>query len=225
MGLRKRPDGYRAGHAVLCLPRFLLALWLAVQAAPAAAEAFDYYTLAVTLTPAFCDQNPKLRNSLQCRERMPFSVHGLWPEKKEGRAPESCAGGALTLSPRTEKYLRSVMPDTSLRQHEWKKHGRCSGLDAERYFALLEKEFVELKWPAQLQPGRDTIVERDVVLREFRRLNPGVPERGVMLRCEKKGRPPLLAEIRVCLTPDGRPTECIANFRPNCPVAVKVRAR
>jgi ribonuclease T2 len=207
-------------------PRLLLALWLAGQATTAAAEAFDYYTFAVSLTPAFCDQNPKWRNSLQCRNRMPVSVHGLWPEKREGRAPAGCAGGPLTLSPGLERNLRGAMPDAGLRQHQWKKHGRCSGLDAERYFALLEKEFMELKWPAQLQsPGRDTIVERDLVLREFHRLNPGFPARGVMLRCEAKGRPPLLTEVRVCLTPAGQPTECVANFRPNCPAAVKIRAR
>ena len=204
----------------------ILALWLGLHALPARAEGFDYYTFAISLTPAFCDQNPKWRNSVQCRERLPLSVHGLWPERKQGRTPENCSGGALALSPTLEKNLRGTMPDGSLRQYQWKKHGRCSGLAPEAYFAMIDREFMEMKWPDLLKPrGRDTIVERDVVLREIRRLNPGLPERGVMLRCEKGGRPPLLNEIRICLDASGRPADCAANYRPNCPVALKIRAR
>lgn len=207
------------------LLRLLLAACLGSLAATAAADGFDYYTLAVSLTPAYCDQNPKWRSSLQCRDRLPLSVHGLWPERRQGRAPENCQGGALALSPGLERKLRGTMPDRGLRQYQWKKHGRCSGLAAEAYFALLEREFFELKWPEVLKPrGRDTIVERDLVRRELRRLNPGFPERGIVLRCEGGRRPPLLSEIRLCLTPDGRPTECSANYRPNCPVAVQIRA-
>lgn len=204
----------------------ILAIWLGLHALPARAEGFDYYTFAISLTPAFCDQNPKWRNSVQCRERLPLSVHGLWPERKQGRTPENCSGGVLALSPTLEKNLRGTMPDGSLRQYQWKKHGRCSGLAPEAYFAMIDREFMEMKWPDLLKPrGRDTIVERDVVLREIRRLNPGLPERGVMLRCEKGGRPPLLNEIRICLDAGGRPAECSANYRPNCPVALKIRAR
>lgn len=206
--------------------RLFLALCLASLATAARAEAFDYYTFAISLTPAFCDQNPKWRDSVQCRNRLPVSVHGLWPERMGGPAPENCEGTAFQLSPGLERNLRGTMPDRGARQYQWKKHGACSGLAPEAYFSMIDREFMELKWPDLLQPqGRDQIVERAVVLREFRRLNPGFPERSVVLRCEGGQRPPLLAEIRVCLTPDGRPTECSANFRPNCPVAVKIRAR
>lgn len=205
--------------------RFLLFALLLATPLAADAELFDYYTLAVSLTPAYCDQNPKWRDSLQCRDRLPFTVHGLWPEKNTGRSPANCAGPPLQLSATDEKNLRGIMPDGGLRQHEWKKHGACSGLEPGAYFALLSREFRQLKWPAQLQTqGRDAVIERAVVLREFRRLNPGFPEHGIVLRCEGRDRPPLLSEIRVCLTPAGEPTECAANFKPNCPVAVKIRA-
>lgn len=204
--------------------RFLLGLWLAAQAATAAADAFDYYTFAITLTPAFCDQNPKMRNSLECRARRPLSVHGLWPEKVKGPSPEDCRGPVFALSKEREKSLHALMPDVSLRKHEWDKHGRCSGLDAETYFGMIEKEFYDVKWPAQVQAqGRDRIIERDLILREFHRLNPGFPARGLVLRCTRKGRPQLLTEVRICLTPAGQPTECAVNYTPNCPVAVKIR--
>lgn len=206
--------------------RFFLPLLFLTNAWSAAADGFDYYTLAVSLTPAFCDQNQKWRNSVQCRDRLPLTVHGLWPEKSHGRAPASCAGGALLLSAAQEKTLRGIMPDGGLRQHEWKKHGRCSGLESGVYFDFLAREFMQLKWPERLQPrGRDIYAERQALLQEFHRLNPGFPERAVMLRCEGRDRPPLLSEIRLCLTPEGKPAECVANFKSNCPLAIKIRAR
>jgi ribonuclease T2 len=191
-----------------------------------ATPAFDYYTLAVSLTPGFCDQNPKWRDSRQCRDRFALSVHGLWPEKAQGRSPSSCAGGALLLSEQQQRSLRDIMPDAGLRDHEWKTHGRCSGLDGATYFNVTERYFRALKWPPMLKPeGRDNLLERDVLLREIRKLNPALPERGLVLRCERSGRPPLLTEIRVCLSPQGKPVECAANFKPNCPVVIKIRAR
>ncbi len=210
----------------MSLARALLAFLLLTGPLRVLAEPFDYYTLAVSLTPAYCDQNPKWRDSLQCRDRLPFTVHGLWPEKNQGRSPADCAGPGLQLDAAVEKKLHGVMPDTGLRQHEWKKHGRCSGLESGAYFSLLERKFQQLKWPVQMQPqGRDVLIERDVVLREFHRLNPGFPERGVVLRCGSRERPPLLGEVRVCLTPAGQPAECAASFKPNCPLAIKIRAR
>jgi ribonuclease T2 len=205
---------------------FLLALSAFVRAESPAVPAFDYYTLAVSLTPGFCDQNPKWRDSRQCRDRFALTVHGLWPERVQGRAPEFCAGGELTLTAVQERSLRDIMPDAGLRGHEWKKHGRCSGLDGESYFARTERFFRAVKWPDTLRPvGRDNLLERDALLRDIQRLNPAIPAKGLVLRCEKKGRPPLLTEIRLCLSPQGRPVECASNFKPNCPVAIKVRAR
>ncbi len=205
--------------------RLLQLMLVALFLVSAPAKAFDHYMLAVTLTPAFCDSNPKWRDSLQCRERSAFSVHGLWPQKGREKSPVYCSGSGLQLSSAEEKNLRDIMSDRSQRDYQWKKHGRCSGLAADRYFDFLAREFLELKWPASLQPkGRDAVLERKTVLQEFRKLNPAFPESGIVLRCDEKGRPPLLQEIRVCLTPSGSPAACQSS-RSNCPVAVQVRAR
>ena len=210
--------------------RFLFALWLPAAAATAGAAepvagAFDYYTFAVSSTPGYCSQHPELRKTQKCRVRKPLTVIGLWPAKAKGPAPELCAGPALTLSPEREQGLREIMPDAGLRKQEWEKRGRCSGLEPEQYFAMVEKEFHDLKFPAHLQSGRGRIVKREALLAEFHRLNPGFPARGVMLRCSNKGRPQMLTELHVCLTPDGYPTECLANFTPNCPASMKIRGR
>lgn len=207
------------------MKRLLSFLLLALFLASSPVRAFDHYMLAITLTPAFCDSNPKWRDSLQCRERPAFSVHGLWPQKGREKSPVYCSGGNLQLSAVQEKNLRGIMSDRSQRDYQWKKHGRCSGLTADHYFDFLAREFLEIKWPASLQPkGRDVVLERKTILQEFRKLNPAFPENGIVLRCEDKGRPPLLQEVRVCLTVEGRPAACQSS-RSNCPVAVQVRAR
>lgn len=191
----------------------------------AAAGSVDYYTLSITLTPAFCDLNPGKRGSIQCREHAPVSVHGLWPESGSGERLEYCRGERFFLSPARERELRLAMPDTGLQRYQWEKHGRCSGLSADTYFQLLTREFNEVVWPPGFKSqGRDVVVARETLLAEFRRLNPGFPERGIVLRCEGKGRPPLLTEVRLCLSPEGGPDSCRSNYRPNCPAAVKIRA-
>lgn len=193
---------------------------------PLGSHAFDHYMLAVTLTPAFCDNNPNWRNSVQCRDRQAFNVHGLWPQgESAASSPSYCNGGNLQLGPEQQRRLRGIMPDASQRDYQWKKHGRCSGLAANRYFDTLSKQFLSLRWPASLQPrGRDAIMEKKAVIRAFRQENPSFPEAGVVLRCDNKGRPPLLQEIRVCLTEAGKPRAC-AEARSNCPAVVKIRAR
>lgn len=199
----------------------LFLLWL-----PITGYAVDHYMLAVTLTPAFCDNNPKWRNSLQCRDRQPFNVHGFWPQAGVGeRELAYCDGDPLQLSADQQRRLRGVMSDTSQREYQWKKHGRCSGLPADVYFDKLAKQFLALKWPSQLQPrGRDALLERQAVLTALRQANPAFPERGIVLRCENKGRPPLLQEIRLCFSANGQPRVC-EQARSNCPSVIKVRAR
>lgn len=206
---------------LLCVA--LLALPLRAEDAPT----FDYYTLAVSLTPAFCDLTPERRNSVQCRQRPALSVHGLWPEKAAGKAPAFCRGAPFAPLPAAEdKALRRLMPDTGLQKHQWEKHGRCSGLSAPEYFRQLQRAYEGIRWPEALSvQGRDVVMERDVLLRELQRLNPGFPPRGIVLRCSGRDRPPLLTEIRLCLSPEGAPTACQANYRPNCPLALRLRAR
>jgi ribonuclease T2 len=188
-------------------------------------QAADSYVLAVTLSPAFCDNTPKWRNSVQCRERKALNVHGLWPQAQKRSEAEYCAGGALQLSLAQEKALNSIMPDKSQREYQWKKHGRCSGLSSATYFDFLAKEFLEIRWPADLQTrGRDKVIERKSVMQALMKANPSISAEGIVLRCEGKERPPLLQEIRICLTPEGTPRRCEGG-RGNCPVVVKIRAQ
>lgn len=110
-------------------------------AASGRARGFDFYLLALTAHPAFCADGHA--REPECRvASAPLSIHGLWPEKLEpGRYPRDCQGPPLSLDHGLELELQPLMPGMAddLHEHEWRTHGRCSGLDDDVYFrATLE---------------------------------------------------------------------------------------
>jgi ribonuclease T2 len=102
---------------------------------------FDFYLLAMTAHPAFCADGHA--REPECRlPAAPLSIHGLWPEKlAPGKYPRDCQGPPLSLDHGLELELAPLMPGMAddLHEHEWRAHGRCSGLDDDDYFrATLE---------------------------------------------------------------------------------------
>jgi ribonuclease T2 len=107
------------------------------SAIPGAAADFDFYLLAMTLHPAFCADGHG--GSAECRSGrpVPLSIHGLWPERlARNQIPRDCAGPRLDLEPALAQDLRQLMPGMAenLHQHEWRKHGTCSGLGDDEYY-------------------------------------------------------------------------------------------
>ncbi len=106
-------------------------------AAPAARPAFDFYLLALTVHPAFCADGRAHIPECRARSPRPLVIHGLWPENLAPRTyPRDCPARALDLDPALEQELADWMPGlvANLHEHEWKKHGGCSGLDDDEYF-------------------------------------------------------------------------------------------
>jgi len=71
----------------------LLLLGLSSSGALAGGKAgeFDYYVLALSWSPSWCDREGDARNSPQCdpSEDFGFVVHGLWPQYEKGW-PSDC---------------------------------------------------------------------------------------------------------------------------------------
>lgn len=119
------------------------------QAFGSEAGAFDYYLLSLSIAPSFCALSPANQAKAECRmlsdadyRRMPLTVHGLWPNRtgvSVNRQPQHCPGPELTtLPPDLQAQLQRVMPGgAGLARHEWERHGTCSGLSPEAYFATL----------------------------------------------------------------------------------------
>lgn len=122
----------------------------------------DYYMLALSWSPAFCDsQEKKFGNNLpsssqmQCGAQRQYGwvIHGLWPQNANARSvtdhPRFCQGDLAPLDyDLIEKYLPES-PSPKLLQGEWEKHGACAFKTAEQYFQKQQQLYRTLVLPTQ----------------------------------------------------------------------------
>jgi ribonuclease T2 len=159
---------------------------------------FKYYTLSLSWSPEFCRSHPDKSKEKQCKGKYQFIVHGLWPECGSG-FPQNCSNGGAVDNIDQQK-IYAFMPSDSLIQHEWDKHGTCSGLDRSAYFDLIEEQFGKLKLPKLSgAPKADKIESL------FIGLNPGLSADQIYLSCRESGSKSsskTLDEVRICLDKD-----------------------
>lgn len=109
---------------------------------------FDYYLLSLSLAPSFCMLSPTHQASPECHRltpeafrQTPLTVHGLWPNlagASVNEEPHDCAAPPFRISDALERQLARYMPGgPGLAEHEWRKHGTCSGLPPEAYFSRI----------------------------------------------------------------------------------------
>jgi ribonuclease T2 len=167
---------------------------------------FDFFVLALSWSPAFCESTGASRGSAQCDpgRRLGFVVHGLWPQHERGY-PSQCD------SRNAPRYVidetADIFPDAGLARHQWRKHGTCSGLDPSSYFRAVRRARDLVKVPEPLQsPSRDGQTTGANVERAFAEVNPGLRPDMMAVTC-RRGE---LREVRVCLEKD------LSGFR-RCP--------
>ncbi|MEJ0085771.1 MAG: hypothetical protein WDO72_08820 [Pseudomonadota bacterium] len=98
---------------------------------------FDFYLLTMSWHPAFCSDGHENKPECRVRQPHPLAIHGLWPEKLDaGAYPHDCQAPGLDLAPALAHELEEYMPgmESNLHEHEWRKHGGCTGLDDDAYF-------------------------------------------------------------------------------------------
>ncbi len=181
-----------------------LALVAVVSAAVSAARAqdFDYYVMALTWTPSWCLSEGDA-DAGQCdpARDLGFTLHGLWPQDDAGGWPEYCdAPRAADPSRRQTAAMADIMGSGGLAWYQWKKHGRCSGLASEDYFARARRAYLalDLPRPAAARPSADAVEAALLAA------NPALAPEDVVVTC-RAGR---IAEARVCLTRDLVPRAC-----------------
>lgn len=183
------------------------------RAAPDASS-FDFYLLALTVHPAFCADGHA--GIPECRRRAARSVviHGLWPERlAPGTYPRDCPAKALDLDPALAQELGEWMPGmaANLHEHEWRKHGGCSGLDDDEYF----RRTIDLArgLDGALHAKLTTLAGRETTAAELREVadqyQPGIGATFTLHCRTLRGAPPgqreqpFLVEIRQCVDNDG----------------------
>jgi ribonuclease T2 len=162
---------------------------------------FDYYVLALSWSPSFCESAGERGTppQQQCGARpYSFVVHGLWPQYEKG-FPEFCQVPAPRLDRNIVSSMLDLMPATRLIFHEWDKHGTCSGLPARGYFETVRKARAVVKIPdTYIEPQEFLTVTPDEVEEAFVNANPGLTRDAIAVTCDRRR----LGEVRICLSRD-----------------------
>jgi len=171
-------------------------------------EQDDYYLLALSWVPSWCAAEGDARDAAQCQTDTGWQVHGLWPQYANGGWPEYCQTDARDPRRAQTRAMADIMGDGGLAWHQWKKHGRCSGLSAEDYFARTRAAFAQLTWPKSLREiASATRATPETIEQAFRAANPDFGPDMVIATCREGN----LQELRVCLNRDLSPRDCGAD--------------
>jgi ribonuclease T2 len=175
----------------------------AALAAPAAAEDFDYWLLALTWSPSWCRDEAD-RGAEQCEPSrdLGFILHGLWPQHEQGW-PEDCDSPYPDPGRGQTAAMADIMGSGDLAWYQWKKHGRCAGVPADAYFGTARQAFVAITPPHVGGMG----VTADALERGFLAENPGLEPDGLIVTCRDR----TVREIRICLDRDLAPRPCGAD--------------
>ena len=173
---------------------------------------FDYYLIALSWSPTWCEDNPG--DHEQCGRRgYGFILHGLWPQHERGGGPQHCAAGKGP-DHLTRNRALSFMPSRNLIEHEWRAHGSCSGLDAGDYFELADRAFSSINIPPTLVAGaRPAPMTANQVRSAFVEANPGMEEDMLGVSCDGRD----LSEVRICVDKELNPRSCGRGIRMSCP--------
>ncbi len=199
------------------------ALVLLAGAAGAAARSdqvarFDYYVLALSWSPTFCASQAGKRNGRQCGagRRFAFVVHGLWPQFETGW-PKDCPTDERWVPNARIAGMLDIMPSKGLIIHEWRKHGTCSGLGQERYFALTRRLFEGVRIPARYLAPTDAVsITPEQLVTDFVKTNRGLTPEMFSVHCGNRRDRAALRELRVCFDVAGKPRRCGGNERRSC---------
>ncbi|PZO77150.1 MAG: ribonuclease [Mesorhizobium amorphae] len=197
--------------------RFLAALGLSFGLLPpaaAGAEDFDFYVLALSWSPSYCEAEGADANRFQCGAQKPYSfvVHGLWPQNERGY-PEFCDTSERDVPRETMRAMSDLMPSFGLVRHQWRKHGSCSGLDQDAYFALVRQARERITIPTEFRrPASARTVEPHAVETRFRSSNPGLAADAIAVTCDRER----LREVRICLNKDLSFRSCPEVDRRSC---------
>lgn len=190
-------------------------IWLA--AAPVAAQDragdFGYFVLALSWSPSWCAAEGR-DDADQCdpRRDLGFVVHGLWPQHERGW-PEHCDTDARGPTRAQSAAMADIMGSAGLAWAQWRKHGRCTGLDGAAYLALTRAALARVRIPPALRAtDRDRSVSPRMIEAAFLQANPAMAADGVTVTCAQ-GR---LREVRICLTRDLDPRPCAPDAARDC---------
>lgn len=167
---------------------------------------FDYYVLSLSWSANWCALEGDDRRSDQCDSRHDFgwTLHGLWPQYERGW-PSFCPSIERAPSRSETAAMADIMGSGGLAWHQWNKHGRCSGLSSDDYYALSRQAFGQITRPAAFRKLERTVrLPASVVEEAFLAENGDLEPDMITVTCRGEH----IQEVRICLTPDLTPRTC-----------------
>lgn len=175
---------------------------------------FDYYVMALSWSATWCSLTGDERGDPQCDAGRghDFTLHGLWPNYENGY-PSFCRTGQPDPTRGQTAAMADIMGGAGLAFYEWKKHGRCSGLSPQDYFATSRRAYDSVTIPPVLQGlSKRVTLPASVVEDAFVEANPQLSRDGITVTCDGG----MIEEVRICLTRDLEPRDCGADVRRDC---------
>jgi ribonuclease T2 len=175
---------------------FAAAALVAALAGAQAAESFDYYVLTLSWSPGFCETGGAAKQPSQCAPGAGagFVVHGLWPNSAAGPNPEDCGGADISAV--ALRLSDGVYPDEGLARYEYRKHGTCSGLDPQAYFAAVKTLRDGIVVPEMLEAPREMLKASPAALTQaFIAANANLAADDMAISC----RDGELVDVRICV--------------------------
>ncbi|MBI1172949.1 ribonuclease T [bacterium] len=192
--------------------RFILLLCAVLLAGAARADSeragdFDYYVMALAWSPNWCALTGDSRHDPQCAKglNLTFTLHGLWPQFDNGGHPTACRSRSNDPTRADTAAMADIMGGPGLAWHEWKEHGRCTGLTSEAYLTAMRKAYESVKFPSEFDRVKHTMqVSPEAIKKAFLDSNPGLGAQDLVVSCNAG----MIQEVRICLTKVLTPRAC-----------------
>jgi ribonuclease T2 len=177
---------------------------------------FDFFLLTLSWSPGFCDTGGAQKSPDQCGAgaNLGFVVHGLWPQFQHGY-PSDCDPNPRPVSRIALEATHGVFPNEGLARYEWRKHGTCTGLSPEAFFASVKRARASIEIPDAFNAPRQqqSMAPLDIQ-RAFVDANPDLRPQAMAIGCSAGE----LQEVRLCFSKDLR------DFV-NCPEVARATCR
>ena len=161
---------------------------------------FDFYVLALSWSPGFCEISGSRSRQCDGGNGLGFVTHGLWPQTEQGY-PSFCEPSGRFVPNAAMAETKGLFPDENLARYQWRKHGSCSGESPSGYFRAVRQARERVRIPDSLgRLGAQAKVMPAEIEQAFIEANPGLRPNMISVSCGRR----ILREVRICLDRDLR---------------------
>lgn len=179
------------------------------------------YVMHVQMTPAACAMDKTKLKQRKCLEGYSLTIMGLIPETTQR---DCSTQSSAKLSPIQAQVVARVMPDENARARLWQEVGGCVPLNASQYFRDIINKAQNLKIPSNLTGVENKLVQKNVLISQFYRLNPKLQKDSIRLNCHNgSNNSSVLTSIQVCYKVNGQYKQCTNPEAANCPSTFMIK--